>query len=61
MTINALDERCDLCNQIDANRPMLALGSYCRESGRSVVWVHLDEFERKLAKLKAKKAKEPRP
>lgn len=49
------DERCDECGLIDGKRPMLLIKSSCRETGPVQTWVHLDEFERKLAKLKAKK------
>lgn len=45
-------ERCDACNEIVPDRPMLVIRSHCRETGRVQTWIHLDEFEKKFAKLK---------
>lgn len=49
---NDFPERCDACNQIDPARPMLRVISKCPETGKVETWVHLDEFESKLARVK---------
>jgi hypothetical protein len=60
LRLSKLDENCDHCNEIDISRPMLQIESCCKETGRVVTWVHVDEFERALARVKAKYAKELR-
>lgn len=50
-------EMCDICKKIDDSRPMLRLSTTGRRyDQRNFIWIHLDEFEKKLAK--AKKPKE---
>jgi len=57
ITIQALGEQCDICGEIDESRPMLQLAVTGKEDWqRNTIWVHLDEFESKLAREKAKLA-----
>lgn len=58
MELGPLGERCDICKKIDESRPMLMLKTKGRtHDERNYIWVHLDEFERRLKLLKARMAK----
>jgi hypothetical protein len=53
MYLSPIDERCDICQKIDATRPMLQLVTTGRtRDDKNSIWVHLDEFERRFEKLK---------
>jgi hypothetical protein len=55
MELGPLDEHCDICKQTDTTRPMLQLKTTGRDyTQRNFIWVHLDEFEAKLKRLKAR-------
>ncbi len=56
---SSFPERCDACNQI-TDEPMVVIKSRCRETGLSLVWIHLAEFEKLVAKAKRKFDKERR-
>ena len=57
--IDILDEYCDICRQRNTDkRPMLLLSTTGKSyDQRNFIWVHLDEFERKLAWAKKKHGK----
>lgn len=51
----SLNEWCDICKKIDTTKPMLMISTTGKGyDQRNFIWVHLDEFEKKLAKLKEK-------
>lgn len=53
LTLSPLNESCDICKKVDTTRPMLWIATTGRtRDERNFVWVHLDEFERRLAKVK---------
>ena len=55
MYLGLFGERCDICKKIDTSRPTLRVATTGRNRDeRNYIWVHLDEFERRLQKLKAK-------
>lgn len=57
ITIDKAGEHCDICNVLDKERPMLRLSVTSRQD-RHFVWMHLDCFERRFAKVKKVFAKE---
>jgi hypothetical protein len=48
-----VSENCDKCGEaMTPERPGMTLSAYSQESGRMWVWVHVDELEKGLVKVK---------